>query len=225
MNFEWYPFDRHRCLVRAAEIKNSGMGIKYVTYAFSKSDIGMSKRLQFAIEYGWLEDEEKSVWDLPVAGFALSLRRRVYPVALNVICPTLIVTLISVIGFKIPPDSVPGRMGLLVTCFLVIVNIAGSHNRSSGGGAANAFTALDFWVISCQAVVSLGIVEYTFILKMVRGGKVSGLLPSCYRTSKKGVVGPKKKKPADENLEETCSRIDKICFRGLLAVYLLFVCI
>jgi hypothetical protein len=45
--------------------------------------------------------------------------------------PTFLLLLLSFIGFLIPVEIVPGRMALLVTVFLTIVNI-GSAVRVKG---------------------------------------------------------------------------------------------
>ena len=214
MHFGWYPLDSHKCLVRVFELNTD---ISYSTREINSTIINLRKELQFAIHYDWLKEEEKAVLRYPAAGFAVFLKRRVYPVALNVICPTLIVTLISTISFKIPPDSVPGRMGLLVTCLLVIVNITGTRH-SSDGGISNAFTLLDIWIISCQLVVSFGLVEYTLILKMVRDRKL--LRSSANMTS----VGNIAKTASEIDVDQACSRMDRKCFRGLLTTYLAFAC-
>ena len=49
---------------------------------------------------------------------------------MNTYLPTALVTLASFIGFLIPVDMVPGRMALLVTTFLMLVNIGGTEQRT-----------------------------------------------------------------------------------------------
>ena len=41
--------------------------------------------------------------------------------------PTGLLTMTSFIGFLIPADKVPGRMALLVTIFLMLVNISNTE--------------------------------------------------------------------------------------------------
>ena len=50
---------------------------------------------------------------------------------MNTYLPTLLLTLASFIGFVIPVAIVPGRMALLVTIFLMLVNIS-STERNRG---------------------------------------------------------------------------------------------
>ena len=57
-------------------------------------------------------------------GFAVFLTRYPYPFFFNTYLPTELLTLISFIGFLVPVDVVPGRTALLVTIFLMLVNIS-----------------------------------------------------------------------------------------------------
>ena len=65
------------------------------------------------------------------SGFNLVMERSPTPFFMNVYLPTGLLTLSSFIGFLIPADMVPGRMALLVTTFLMLVNIS-STERNRG---------------------------------------------------------------------------------------------
>ena len=66
-----------------------------------------------------------------VTGFNVELKRSPMPFYMNVYLPTGLLTIISFIGFLIPVEVVPGRMALLVTVFLMLVNTASvERNRS-----------------------------------------------------------------------------------------------
>ena len=62
--------------------------------------------------------------DYSRSGFAVVLTRDPSPFFTNTYLPTGLLTIISFIGFVIPVDMVPGRMALLVTIFLMLVNIS-----------------------------------------------------------------------------------------------------
>ena len=66
-----------------------------------------------------------------LAGFLVTMKRSPMPYYMNVYLPTGLLTITSLIGFLIPPDIVPGRMALLVTIFLMLVNIS-STERNRG---------------------------------------------------------------------------------------------
>ena len=69
--------------------------------------------------------------DTSMSGFTMTLKRNPSPFFTNTYLPTGLLTIMSFIGFVIPIDMVPGRMALLVTIFLMLVNIS-STERNKG---------------------------------------------------------------------------------------------
>ena len=67
--------------------------------------------------------------NISLSGFTAVLERSSTPFLMNTYLPTGLITLGSFIGFLIPVDKVPGRMALLVTIFLMIVNIRSTEQR------------------------------------------------------------------------------------------------
>ena len=61
------------------------------------------------------------------SGFTLIMERSPTPFFMNTYIPTALLTLSSFIGFLIPVDMVPGRMAVLVTTFLMLVNISNTE--------------------------------------------------------------------------------------------------
>ena len=63
----------------------------------------------------------------------------------------------------LPENAVPGRMGLLVTLFLCMVNILNSEaaNSPKSGGTVNAIIQ---WILTCSVFIILAILEYALIL-------------------------------------------------------------
>ena len=67
-----------------------------------------------------------------VTGFVVTMKRSPTPFYINVYLPTGLLTIASLIGFIIPVGAEEGRrMGLLVTVFLMLVNIS-STERNRG---------------------------------------------------------------------------------------------
>ena len=61
--------------------------------------------------------------------------------------PAGMFVIVSWISFLVPPESVPGRMTILVTVFLVLVNIFNSI--TSNIPRADGLTAIESFVIIC----------------------------------------------------------------------------
>ena len=55
-------------------------------------------------------------------------------------------------------------MGMLITSYLVLVNISNSIMLTMHG--TNSFTALDFWLLFCKVVVCLALIEYAVLLSI-----------------------------------------------------------
>ena len=88
---------------------------------------------KFDASYIPLSDETltKNSEIFSMTGFVLELKRSPIPFYMNVHLPTGLLTIISFIGFLIPVELVPGRMALLVTVFLMLVNTSSvERNRS-----------------------------------------------------------------------------------------------
>ena len=69
---------------------------------------------------------------------------------------------------KSPFSLFSGRMALLVTLFLVLVNIFNSVTANAP--KAEGLTAVETWVVSCIIHVFGVLAEYALILKMIMVG-------------------------------------------------------
>ena len=67
------------------------------------------------------------------------------------------------ISLMVPPDNVPGRLGLLVTLSLCMINTLNSV-ASSTPRADNATTALVKWILLCMVWIQIQMVTYAWIL-------------------------------------------------------------
>ena len=63
------------------------------------------------------------IGNFSVAGFQLRLKRKVMHYIITCYFPSGMFVVVSWISFLVPPDIIPGRMALLVTVFLVLINI------------------------------------------------------------------------------------------------------
>ena len=64
-------------------------------------------------------------------GFQIKLERRLFPFILAYFLPSFLLVLISFISFYIDPDVVPGRMALLITLVLMLINLSNSCRADS----------------------------------------------------------------------------------------------
>ena len=114
-------------------------------------------------------------------GFKILLTREYGKYLINFYLPSLIFVLVSWISFLIPPDVIPGRMGLLITLLLVLINL---FNTVVGTQPpAKSPSALAIWILSCISFVSLALIAYAFLLnkkasfKTIAGKSIVNIKP------------------------------------------------
>ena len=74
--------------------------------------------------------------------------------------PTGIFASLSLVSFIIKPEIVPGRMGLLVTLFLISTNVYGKVAAPKGRG----FSLIELWMLGTNFPILAAIVEYGYVL-------------------------------------------------------------
>merc|ERR1711860_379318 len=82
-----------------------------------------------------------------LAGFEMKLERHFMSYIITYYLPSGLFVVVSWISFLIPPDIVPGRMALLITLFLVLVNIF--NNVTTNSPKAETLTAIEIWMLAC----------------------------------------------------------------------------
>ena len=66
-------------------------------------------------------------------------------------------------SFVIDPEIIPGRMALLVTLFLCLINIF-NNMTSNSPHSESGFTAVSAWLFTCIMFVFSALAEYAVIL-------------------------------------------------------------
>ena len=174
--FQTYPFDEHYCLFNFGCVNANAKALKFnplnmtrengeVSASFDWSKV-KNQHLTFDI---WIQPINTSIsyhyerYGVSNTGVTIYLKRNkrmVNKLLGEFFLPTSIYACFSWISFFIDPDIVPGRMGLLVTLFLISSNVYNSVTAPSDRG----FSYLEMWLIGVQGPIVLAIVEYGFIL-------------------------------------------------------------
>lgn len=94
-------------------------------------------------------------------GMKIHLKNRHFDLLLpSYFIPTGCFSLMSLISFTINPDIVPGRLGLLVTLYLIMINVYNSVKAPVRRG----HTHIETWMIGAQLPIILAIIEYGCLL-------------------------------------------------------------
>ena len=164
MYFDRYPLDYHRCTFRIGSYLYTDKVINCSAEFTTKPQHQRSLQyhidfLQLAPEDGYLEVQENR---FSMCGFAINLHRNRIQIFFQVYLTCILFVVVSWASFTIDPEVVPGRMGLLVTTFLVLINI---FNGAQLNAPVTSFlNAIDIYILGCIGHVFLVLCEYVIVL-------------------------------------------------------------
>ena len=121
---------------------------------------------------------DKTGLNYSVAGFKMSLKRKVSHYIITWYLPCGMFVMASWISFLIPPDIVPGRMTLLITLFLVLVNIF--NTITANIPKAEGLTAIETYVVTCILFVFGALLgKKCFLIGILFYASVQNMLQYC----------------------------------------------
>ena len=170
MDFQRYPFDSHQCFFRAG------------SYSYDDSIVKCSSTLRYAhnakqrnLQYIVTLDDLPHDYQVYIfndtkrwasCGFTVKLERTKSQMIIQVYLTSISLVIISWISFIVEPSVVPGRMGMLMTVFLVLINILVGVKNSSP--TSNGLNSVDIFLVSCLVWVFAALLEYAIVLIMNR---------------------------------------------------------
>ena len=86
-------------------------------------------------------------YKLITAGVEMKLKRNMMKYLYIYYLPSGLFVVVSWVGFLIPPEVVPGRMAMLITLFLVLINIFNIVTTNSPN--VEGMTAIGAWMLVC----------------------------------------------------------------------------
>ena len=126
--------------------------------------------------------------------------------------PCMLMVITSWISFTVNFDAVPGRLGLLLTLLLMMINL--NNSVSSTIPKSSNVTPITIWIVGSIAFVFLALLEYAIILYIVKFVEVKKILKT------KPV---KKICETEDKLAQLTLYMDRIALAVFPAVYVLFV--
>ena len=182
MDFGTFPFDQHTCLmdIRPTSSINLVMIWEILLEAIEANDqfylanINASipintSGLPFDVTAKALRISTESHGQIPfsLARVQFHLKRnadQLHTLIIAFYTPSLAFTLLSQFSYFIKPEVVPGRMGMLITIFLIQTGIYGSVDAPKFRG----FGYLEKWYIGMQVPILVAIMEYGFLLVIIK---------------------------------------------------------
>ena len=206
MNFDDYPLDSHECPFRVGSYYSPiGTVNCSSTYEFTNDAQPM---LHYSIQLQPLPEKLKlySFWnqDWATCGFNINLKRTRIQNFFEVYLTCSLLVIISWISFIIRPEVVPGRMGLLVTILLVLINIfIGIKSKAPISSGLNAF---DVFLVICIGQVFIACLEYAMVLLMMDSKDQASIAPFQKRSH--SFKGKDNKKKDSRKMEQI--KLDKL---------------
>ena len=164
MDFHLYPFDSHECVFRAGSFYQHQDVVK------CNSNFGHDPEYQRHLEYKIiitnLSSLQKSYqylgYNWATCGFNILLERTLTQILFQVYFTSALLVIVTWVSFILNPNNVPGRMGLLVTAFLTLINIfIGVRNSSPPSSGLNA---ISIFLVVCIGNVFATFLEYACVL-------------------------------------------------------------
>ena len=178
MNFNNYPLDSQECPFQVGSYFGT---VKTVTCtSYFEFDEERQRSLQYFTEIKSLSENNQNVTlpsgDYAACGFTIVLTRMRMQNIIQVYLPTTMFVMVSWVSFLIKPEIIPGRMALLITLFLVLINIF--NGVKADAPASKRLNAIDLYLVVCIFLVFAALAEYSIILyiqkkfkKLIVGGR------------------------------------------------------
>jgi len=233
MRYESYPLDEHTCRFR---VGSSSYNDKQMVFNTAKLDYDVSTQntiLDYKVQVSDLSGGDSrlvygDMGNYSIAGFQIHLKRHMDKYIWNYHFPSGMFVMVSFVSFLINPDVVPGRMGLLVMMFLVLINMFNSVSARSP--TVEGMTSVIFWMISCILFVFGALCEYAGILYLKRKNEGGSKQRHSNGLDHRTVIMNKDK--CDQWLsslgdklpksQDDIKRIDKIALYSFFVGFLLF---
>ena len=180
MDFHLYPFDSHECVFRAGSFYQHQDVVK-CTSNFGH-DPEHQRNLEYKIIITNLSSHEKTFEYIGVnwayCGFKILLERTLTQILFQVCFTSALLVIVTWVSFILNPNNVPGRMGLLVTAFLTLINIfIGVRNSSPPSSGLNA---ISIFLVVCIGNVFAAFLEYACVLIIFGQGVASRQLGTAH---------------------------------------------
>ncbi|XP_059087058.1 glycine receptor subunit alphaZ1-like [Tigriopus californicus] len=177
LEFNTFPFDKHRCFFEIyVEKPDTSIHVQYQNDdSASWGWAATTTTLDYQTNFKPLDEKHMmremrfsngTFIPVSISGFQIELKRKVNYYIFNYFVPSSLFVAVSWVSFIIPPESIPGRIALIITTLLVLVNIANTVFAISP--AADAINALQTWILACICFVVSTAIEYSVVLFITR---------------------------------------------------------
>ena len=233
MVFEKYPLESQQCQVRVGSYY-SPIEVVNCTADFDYNH-QFQPILQYSINIEPLPSRYQTYKALgdywATCGFNILLKRERLPIFFQVYLTSTLLVIVSWASFIINPVVVPGRMGLLITILLVLINIfiAAKHHAPT----SKSLNLVDFFLVICIGEVFAAVVEYAIVLiidahkeKHDSSPLLTTIQGSSGEQEKQNVAMNAWNPPASKNIKNNVDKISLIIFPiSFISIIITYCCV
>ena len=175
MEFIMFPFDSHNCSLKLVNVDGASFSSMQDSRVFFMNQDTNSEKLKFDVEIHPKNTHLVALKpEFPTSMYSEARiemilyrkRREFFRLFSEFYLPTFAFSKMALFAYSIPIESVPGRMGLLITAYLITTNIYVNTEAPSTRG----FSYMDIWMTGAIAPIQIGIIQYGILLTILRFG-------------------------------------------------------
>jgi len=235
MRFDRFPLDEHKCKFMVGSTNYDDTRMKFDNYKLDYDPSAGNTVLDYKIDIKPMKEADRilqygDAGNYSLCGFEMTLTRNAAKYLYIYYLPSGLFVVVSWVSFLIPPEVVPGRMALLVTLFLVLINIFNTITNVSPN--TEGMTAIASWMIACMFFVFGALLAYATILyfllvkkrfQMVKKRKSLTVIHSkdcfLYQGSE---LNKRKDEIAEIDQKQRLARVDSIFMYAFPLMFLVF---
>ena len=168
MAFHNYPFDSHVCRFQVGSYFYSKDIVSCTSNYSDPMSLLRQRNLQHQISFEDLLANETVIQlesgKYAACGFRVLIDRKRHQMMFQIYLPCFLFVCVSWVSFVIRPEIVPGRMALLITLILVLVNIFNTVRSNAPIPSGSTLNAIDFYLVTSSVMVFLALAEYAVVL-------------------------------------------------------------
>ena len=167
-DYTQYPMDSQMCSVKIDGDSDNAIFILYdPSNAFHTNRTYKAVGLMMNIVFFGGENG----LDADSVGFSVRMKRLIRPYMLKYYIPCMAIVLVSEIGFMVPLTAIPGRVALLVTQFLTLINLF-IFQMSESPSSSDLNILGEYLLVSLGFVVA-AIAEFALVILLNRKEKLN----------------------------------------------------
>jgi len=171
MDFKRFPVDEQYCQIKFESFGLTNKQIQLAWLDKSQSNVNANISLaQFEFELTLMDAYSTDYYDISYPGLIMKLhltRQLTYHVVQTYI-PSTVFVIIAWMSLFVPPESVPGRIGMGMTTLLTLTAMFSSVRQNVP--RVSYISRLDIWMLNCIIFVFLCILEFIIVTTLIRKG-------------------------------------------------------